>query len=218
MNSGCRPGGLVLLLFLALTAQRAAVGNVAGMIDRRLLEPELSAFTEGISPCAVLVMKTDSGEIIYAHNRTALFESRYPVGSIMKPLSALVLLDNREVLGFDESKSVHCAGRYYPGGRLSFVDADERIFNLPRDERKVKYFRCSQRDGDVEVHLDRAITLSCNTYFLAMASVNPRPSSICWSTPSASMRTAGLCWRDAGRYPPRWTGPEPPLFSLPPLP
>jgi cell division protein FtsI/penicillin-binding protein 2 len=174
MKSRYRHAVLAVPLFLLLMAQRVAGGEGAGIIDRPVLEPELSAFTERISTCAVLVMKTDSGEIIYAHNRTALFESTYPAGSIMKPLSALVLLDNRELLGFDERKRVPCAGRYYPGGTLSFADADESIFNLPVDERKRKYFRCSLREGHGEVDLGRGLTSSCNAYFLTMASVNPR--------------------------------------------
>jgi hypothetical protein len=151
MNSGYRHAALAFLLFSALIAQPASGGNGPGMIDCSLLDPELSVFTERISPCAVLVMKTGSGEIIYAHNRKALFEKRYPAGSLMKPLSALVLLDNREILGFDERKAVRCAGRYYPSGTLFFTDADEGIFNLPADEGKSKYFRCSLRDGHGEV-------------------------------------------------------------------
>ncbi|WP_125169959.1 penicillin-binding transpeptidase domain-containing protein [Leptospira perolatii] len=102
-----------------------------------------------------------------------MIERKFPPGSIMKPLSSLVLLRHKEAFAFNPKSRIECKGRYYPDSRDEITDFDRRTFHLPKDEKGREYFRCSIAEGHGQVDLDDALVKSCNVYFLTQVAKNP---------------------------------------------
>ena len=165
-----------VILFLAIMIFLSALSfsDTAGLSQRAAMfvDPAVAEFERGHSMCAAVLMNIKSGEMVYVYNRSAVYGKRFPPGSLAKTWSALVLLDHRDIMDFDEKKKLTCRGRYYPELPMSFFPADYGSFNLPVDESGRRYFRCSLRDGHGEMALEEALVHSCNAYFLMAASRN----------------------------------------------
>lgn len=165
--------GFLVLLFLLIIPVSSAKQKDSCMLDNSVIDPVLAEFEQKNSQCAVIIMNAGSGELIYVYNRIAAFEKRYPPGSIIKPLSALILLNHSKLFEFSENKKISCPGRYYPDQSILFQTSDYSIFNLPKDNDGKHYFRCSLRDGHGVMNLHNALIHSCNTYFISTVSSNP---------------------------------------------
>jgi cell division protein FtsI/penicillin-binding protein 2 len=121
--------------------------------------------------CAVVILDCASGRIEYIYNRRCAVERRFPPGSLMKPLSAVVLLDHGRTRGFSPMKKIRCEGYFIPKGESALSGNDDHVFNIitVKGERA---FKCSLRDGHGDVDLGSALSRSCNVYFLTQASID----------------------------------------------
>ena len=159
----------MLCLFMSLPLQPA------------LAAPALHALNEAIgkyerenSPCGALIMDSENGMIAYMYNRPMIIEKRFPPGSLIKPLSALVLLEHTSRLSFNANEIFHCNGKFFPSAKIGLTKNDLKNFNLPKDkESDLHYFKCSLVNGHGDIDLRRAISQSCNSYFLTAASHAP---------------------------------------------
>jgi len=139
----------------------------------RALDEAVGKYERENSPCAALIVDSENGMIAYMYNRH-IIEKRFPPGSLLKPLSALVLLEHADKLSFNADGTFHCGGKFFPSGKIDLTKNDLKNFNLPKDkELGLHYFRCSLAGGHGDVNLRQAISQSCNSYFLTAVSREP---------------------------------------------
>ena len=156
----------ILFLLMSLPVQPA--------FAPRALDEVIGKYERENSPCAALVMDSETGMIAYMYNRAMVMEKRFPPGSLLKPLSALVLLENANKLFFNTDERFRCTGKFFPSGKIDLTKSDLKNFNLPKDkELGLHYFKCSLADGHGDVDLQHAISRSCNSYFLTAVSRKP---------------------------------------------
>lgn len=117
---------------------------------------------------AYLIIRADTGKIFDYSNRQDTMIQRLPPGSVMKPLTAALLLK------YDQNrvhKSVECKDPYYfnkeiiPDGESSLLYHDS--FRNPY------YYRCSRHNGHGIMNLSSAIIHSCNIFFLTATEDRP---------------------------------------------
>lgn len=137
--------------------------------DKNRLDAAARKCEQQIGESAAVILSVRDGKIAYIYNDPIARNGHYPPGSIMKPLSALVLLEH----GFNPSAGILCRGRYYPPKEQSFVKRDESVFNIPVDADGIPYMKCSLNAGHGSVSLGKAIAQSCNVFFLTAASRYP---------------------------------------------
>lgn len=134
--------------------------------DTWILHHRIESFAAVNGGCAVVLLDAFTSEPLFVHNRKLAAERGFPPGSLAKVFSAALLH-----MG-GEAEVVHaCRGKYFPPERI-LTGRDSRIFHLPLDKKKKMYFRCSLRKGHGSCDLARALTVSCNTYFLSAAAVH----------------------------------------------
>lgn len=120
---------------------------------------------------ALLIVNAKRSSLHFSYREDIAFTKRQPPGSLVKLFSAAVLLENKKQFGFSEAKPSMCKGRYLiKNGDLQ--KADPLRFNLPRINNQYS-FRCSRRAGHGSTALTRAISSSCNVYFLRYAEKRP---------------------------------------------
>jgi cell division protein FtsI/penicillin-binding protein 2 len=117
----------------------------------------------------VVVIEAGCAKIEYLFNETLVLNRRFPAGSIMKPLTAAVLIDHDGINGFRADAPVDCSGRFYPSNKNAPGASDENIFNLQTGENGQPYFKCSVRAGHGTTGLPSALIHSCNVFFLTKA-------------------------------------------------
>ncbi|MCL1911792.1 MAG: penicillin-binding transpeptidase domain-containing protein [Leptospirales bacterium] len=139
----------------------------------RALDEAIGKYERENSLCAALIMDSESGMIAYIYNRSMVIEKQFPPGSLLKPLSALVLLEHADKLSFNANEIFHCGGKFFPSGKIDLTKNDLKNFNLPKDNYGLPYFRCSLGGGHGDINLRDAISRSCNSYFLTAASRRP---------------------------------------------
>lgn len=122
---------------------------------------------------SVLILEAESGIVRYLFRPEMAIERKFGPGSLLKPFSALILLKNKNELGFSASDTINCEGRFYPEETMKITKSDLSRFHLPQDRNGKKYLRCSLREGHGRVDLEQALVQSCNVYFLKNASKNP---------------------------------------------
>ena len=132
-----------------------------GELDRRLAAYETSA---GRGRIAVVLSEADTQRVRYMYNPDAVLRGTYPIGSLMKPLAAAVLL---QTPGFQPAERIRCNGRFTlaPG---MHDRRDDRTFNLQRAGQR-HFMSCWRRAGHGRVDLREALVQSCNVYFLTQA-------------------------------------------------
>lgn len=117
--------------------------------------------------CAALLVDVTRKRAASVYNGPLAFQEALPIGSLMKPLSAVIFLRSPSIYRL---QPVHCKGRFYPE---SIAAEDRYILNIPNDSSGNPYLRCALRDGHGTVMLTDAIARSCNVYFLTHAARAP---------------------------------------------
>ncbi|MCP4129949.1 MAG: cell division protein FtsI [bacterium] len=134
----------------------------------------IKKFEDTHSQCAVVILDAQTARILFVYNPEFALRKRFPPGSITKPWSAIIFMENAPLFNFSPFKRVTCQGKFFPPPNSAFTKSDRKIFNLPLDkDRKERYFRCSIKKGHGQVDLRDALVQSCNVYFLTYASRNP---------------------------------------------
>ncbi len=114
---------------------------------------------------SLVVLAADTGHVRYVFN-TNLAGVRFPIGSLIKPFVALTLLEDP---AFDPDRTVPCFGRFLLPATLIPSEIDKRRYNLPYDASAGSYYvKDWLAAGHGPVSLEKALALSCNTYFLHM--------------------------------------------------
>ncbi len=117
---------------------------------------------------AALIADPQSMAILYHYNPDYILRRFFPPGSLMKPLSAAVLL---ETPGFNPGRKIICSGHYpIPAGLLE--RRDRLLFPIVAVNGR-EAFRCGVQAGHGAVDLRQALVRSCNVYFLTMAAAHP---------------------------------------------
>lgn len=148
--------------------------GAASEFPEERLDAVIEDFKASRGRCAAVLLESRSARIAYLAGTEYSITRRFSPGSLVKPLAAAVLLEHSRDLGFFPDEAVLCGGRFLPPASAAFTDIDERIFNLPVDEKtKSRCFPCSLKKGHGRIALSEAIMRSCNVYFLTQASRNP---------------------------------------------
>ncbi len=151
-----------------------SASGAAKEFPEKELDSVVAGFQAARGNCAALVLASRSARIVYLSNPEYSVMRRFSPGSLVKPLAAAVLLEHSRELGFRPNETILCGGCFTPPASAAFTGIDERIFNLPFDEKnKSHYFRCSLKKGHGRIALSEAIMSSCNVYFLTQSSRNP---------------------------------------------
>ena len=140
-------------------------------LDKVRLDRVMEGYKTENGPCTAIILDATTGHIEYVYNREMAFGRCYPPGSIAKTWTALVLLTYPDEFAFNPAACIECPGGYYPGNKTAIIQGDRLIFNLVPDGGI--HFPCSARAGHGQVDLRSALVLSCNTYFLTVASHDP---------------------------------------------
>lgn len=118
----------------------------------------------------VVITNPDSGEIEYVYNEKNAFFKKLPPGSIFKPLSALTMLSLNEKINVAMNEKFNCNGRYLEPKENFFTKSDLKKYNIQINEVDgKKYFKCSIEGGHGEVTMRKALSYSCNAFFLQTA-------------------------------------------------
>lgn len=151
----------LLLIAVALSALESPVEKT---------NAALLAYEKSDGACAAVVLNCRTGEIVYMYNHKLCIMHKFPIGSLAKPMAAAVLLNESEDVFKGEADSqIVCDGRYYG----AFTEGDLAKFNIRRDKKGGKYFRCSIDRGHGLIDMERAVSDSCNVWFLSAASKSP---------------------------------------------
>ena len=105
---------------------------------------------------SVLIYETKSSSIVFSYGSNLDLNKSYSIGSLMKPISALILLEEREV--FLKNKYSNCNGKI---NYQNFSLYDRDSYNLDKNT-----LYCSNHLGHGKIDLQDAISYSCNTYFI----------------------------------------------------
>lgn len=132
-------------------------------------EETLRHFDEQYGGIGVVVIEAGYAKTEYIFNEQLVTARRFPAGSVMKPLTAAVMLDHSGKNGFSAEAPVSCGGKFFPFVKSSPSSADQKLFNIQTDAGGRMYFKCSIRDGHGSVGLPSALIHSCNVFFLTKA-------------------------------------------------
>lgn len=157
---------MCLLLLLPLLLNAFRMEKKESLLETWILQHRIESFTKMKGEAAVVILDALTSESIFIFNENLAGERGFPPGSLVKIFSSAML----HIQGKME-QSFSCRGKYYPPGEI-LTDEDSRIFHLPRDAKKNRYFRCSLRRGHGTCNLEKALMVSCNTYFLTSAEKN----------------------------------------------
>lgn len=133
-------------------------------------ETAIRNFERNHSEVCVIIAHPDTLSIEYIYNENKCVNYRISPGSLAKIWSAGVFMSSVQMFGFNPAMKINCSGKYY---FTSEIDADAFAkYNLQRDNDKI-YVSCSLRAGHGDCDLGRAISHSCNLYFLTFAGRKP---------------------------------------------
>lgn len=142
----------------------------ASALDTKRLDSSLSEFENINGPASVIIIKPESGRVEYIYNPQLASENLAP-GSLMKPLSAIVFLENSDLFDFDPYAKIKCTGKTYLEEK-NISPSDFSFLNIQKDSNG-HYLKCSVRDGHGDVDLSMAVSFSCNSYFLYHSKKSP---------------------------------------------
>lgn len=155
------------VLFLMLPA---ALSSRETGPDFKAVEAAAVRFEKTRGECAAVLVESQRCRIVFIHNRGASVERRFPPGSLMKPMSAAILIDSDPSF---PAVTVQCRGHFVPDD--GFALTDEKRFNLAHDPASGRRsFSCSLTTGHGNVMMRDALIRSCNVFFLSSAQKSPQ--------------------------------------------
>jgi cell division protein FtsI/penicillin-binding protein 2 len=112
---------------------------------------------------SILIYKTSSSSVLLTYGSNINLDRVYSIGSLMKPISALILLEEDFV--YLKSKFSKCSGKiFFENPSLYDKDTYHFIDN--------HHFYCSQLNGHGKINIEEAIYLSCNSFFINKVSID----------------------------------------------
>ncbi len=111
-------------------------------------------------------LKTNKIHFIYKNHID--INKKRNIGSLMKPISALVFLEEEEI--FFKSKKTYCSGKYKLNEE-KLQEKDFETYNIQK-EKFHSYYKCSIHNGHGEINLNQSISKSCNFFYLEKANQN----------------------------------------------
>jgi cell division protein FtsI/penicillin-binding protein 2 len=149
---------LLLLVLILCAGPHALAAIPTSDLDRRLARHEAASDHGRV---AVVLSDANTQRVRYMYNPDVVLRGTYPIGSLMKPLAAAVLL---QTPGFQAGQRIRCDGRFTltPG---MHDRRDDLTFNLQRAGQR-HFMSCWKRAGHGAVDLREALIQSCNVYFL----------------------------------------------------
>lgn len=131
------------------------------------IDDKCANFEKKNGRCAVLITECSSYKAVYSYNNAWVYSRGFPAGSLMKPFSAFIFLSHKNV--FLKSPTVNCSGRFaFTARGLNGIKE-----NAVKNDNGETYIGCSLRKGHGIIDLNRAISDSCNVFFLTKASEEP---------------------------------------------
>ena len=131
------------------------------------IDEKCANFEKQNGKCAVLITECANYKAVYSYNDEWVYRKAFPAGSLIKPFSALVFLSHKNI--FLKNPTINCTGRFdfKPRG---FNGSNE---NAVKSDNNETYIGCSLKKGHGIIDLSRAISDSCNVFFLTKASEDP---------------------------------------------
>ena len=146
----------------SLCALLLSAFSMFGGIDEKCV-----SFEKQNGRCAVLITECANYKAVYSYNDEWIYKKGFPAGSLMKPFSAFIFLSHKNI--FLKNPTINCTGRFNFKS-LGFNGSKE---NAVKTENNETYIGCSLKKGHGIIDLSRAISDSCNVFFLTKASEDP---------------------------------------------
>ena len=131
------------------------------------IDDKCAKFEKENGRCSVLITECRNYKAVYSYNDEWNYRKGFPAGSLMKPFSAAIFLSHKNV--FIKNPTIKCTGRF----DFSLRGMNGSKENAVKKDIGETYIGCSLRKGHGIIDLSRAISDSCNVFFLTKASEDP---------------------------------------------
>ncbi|MBP8082910.1 MAG: hypothetical protein KAZ87_06885 [Spirochaetes bacterium] len=131
------------------------------------IDDKCANFEKENGRCSVLITECSNYKAVYSFNNDWVYRKGFPAGSLMKPFSAAVFLSHKNI--FLKTPTIKCTGRFY----FSLRGMNGSKENAVKNYNGETYVGCSLKNGHGIIDLSRAVSDSCNVFFLTKASEDP---------------------------------------------